>query len=147
MELKKVQVKPGLCKDFKDSYSPIVEMPSAHEDARGFIQPLVDESMQSAVIIVSKKGTVRANHYHLTDWHYCYVLSGSIDYYWRPAKSKDKPKCVTIKPKQLFFTPPDVEHAMHFTEDTEFLCLGGNPRAQESYEADVRRVEVFNPES
>jgi dTDP-4-dehydrorhamnose 3,5-epimerase-like enzyme len=143
MELTEVTVRTGLCKAFKETYNPIVKMPDTHEDARGFIQPLVDETMQSAVIIFSKKGTVRANHYHLTDWHYCYVLGGSIDYYWRPVGSEEKPQRVTIKAKQLFFTPPNVEH---FLEDTEFLCLGGNPRAQESYEADVRRVEVFTPQ-
>jgi dTDP-4-dehydrorhamnose 3,5-epimerase-like enzyme len=103
--------------------------------------------MKSAVLIRSKKGTVRANHFHHTDWHYCYVLKGKIDYYWRKANTKDKPERVTIGQDQLFFTPPMVEHAMHFTEDTDFLCLGRNPRDQETYEADITRVEVFQPKS
>ena len=57
----------------------------------GSIQPLVDENMKSAVLIASKKGTVRANHFHKTDWHYCYVMKGSIDYHYRPAGSKETP--------------------------------------------------------
>jgi hypothetical protein len=52
----------------------IVPLEKAHVDEGGEIQPLVDMDMKSCVLISSKKGTVRANHYHKTDWHYCYVL-------------------------------------------------------------------------
>ena len=60
-------------------------------DARGKIQPLVDMMMESAVMIESKKGSLRANHYHKTDWHYCYVISGAIEYHHRPTGSTDAP--------------------------------------------------------
>ncbi len=122
--------------------NPIVVLETPFEDARGGIQPLVDEDMKSAVLISSKKGTIRANHYHKTDWHYCYVLSGSIDYFYRAVGSTDKPQRVLIQPKQLFFTPPMLEHAMCFPEDTVFLCLGKNSREQKSYEADIVRVQL-----
>ena len=118
----------------------IVPLEPAHVDARGSIQPLVDAPMESCVLIASKRGTVRANHYHQTDWHYCYVVSGSIDYYWRPHGSSEKPKHVSIRTGQMFFTPPLVDHAMVFPEDTSFLTWGRNSRAQEVYEADVVRV-------
>ena len=125
--------------------NPIIEMEPAFADARGGIQPLVDEPMKSAVLISSKKGTVRANHFHKTDWHYCYVLSGKIDYYFRRVGSKEQAKRVMIKPGQLFFTPPMVDHAMVFAEDTTFLCLGRNSREQTSYEADIERIELVSP--
>jgi len=64
--------------------SVIVELEKPHVDDRGSIQPLVDVPMESCVLITSKKGTVRANHYHQTDWHYCYVVDGEIEYYERP---------------------------------------------------------------
>ncbi len=75
----------------------IVPTPKTFVDARGSIHPLVDVTMRSALLIHSKKGSVRANHYHKTDWHYCYVLSGSIDYHHRPVGSKAKPKVVRVK--------------------------------------------------
>jgi quercetin dioxygenase-like cupin family protein len=109
-------------------------------DGRGGIQPLVDVPMESCVLISSHKGSVRANHYHRTDWHYCYVLSGEIDYYYRPTGSSDKPQKETIRQGELFFTGPMVDHAMVFTQDTVFLTLGRNSRAQEVYEADVVRI-------
>ena len=124
----------------------IVDLEAPFADERGGIHPLVDADMKSAVLISSKRGTVRANHFHQTDWHYCYVLKGSIDYYHRPVGSTDEPKCVTIGTGQMFFTPPMVEHAMLFPEDTEFLTFGRNSRRQEVYEADVKRVTVYPPE-
>jgi hypothetical protein len=45
----------------------------------------------------------------------------------------------------MFFTPPMVDHAMVFPEDTVFLTLGRNPRDQESYESDVVRIDPINP--
>ena len=123
----------------------IVELEQPFADARGEILPLVDVPMESCVLITSKKGTVRANHYHKTDWHFCYVTSGAIDYYHRPHGSDEKPQKVTIKAGQMFFTPPLVDHAMVFTEDTSFLTFGRNSRSQEVYEADVVRIPPINP--
>lgn len=121
---------------------PIVPTEKAFTDARGSILPLADEEMKSAVLITSTKGSIRANHYHRTDWHYCYVLSGSIDYYFRPVDSQERPNHVTVKTGQIFFTPPMIAHAMCFPEDTVFVCLGRNSREQAAYEADVVRVDV-----
>ena len=118
----------------------IVKLEKAFVDMRGSIQPLVDLPMESAVLIHSKKGAVRANHYHQTDWHFCYVLSGSIEYLHRPTGTKAKPKAVFVKEGELFFTPPMVDHQMIFPEDASFLVLGRNSRAQPVYEADVVRI-------
>ena len=123
--------------------NPVCALDDAHSDDRGAIQPLVDGDMKSAVLIHSKAGTVRANHYHKEDWHYCYVLSGSIDYYHRPVGSKEAPEHFRIEAGQLFFTPALVEHAMVFPVDTDFLCLGKNSRDQDTYEADTVRVQVY----
>lgn len=123
----------------------IVPLEPAFVDARGAIQPLVDLPMESCVLISSKKGTVRANHYHQTDWHFCYVLSGSIEYYHRPHGSERVPEKVVIGSGQMFFTPPMVDHAMVFPEDTVFLTLGRNSRVQEVYEADVIRIPPIHP--
>jgi len=124
--------------------SVIVDLESPFVDERGAIQPLVDEDMKSCVLISSKKGTVRANHYHNTDWHYCYVMSGSIDYYHRPVGRSDEPEMVHVATGQVFFTPPMVEHTMVFPEDTVFLTLGRNSRSQEVYEADLQRVVLVD---
>jgi dTDP-4-dehydrorhamnose 3,5-epimerase-like enzyme len=131
----------------KTTWPKTVKVPlhAVFADSRGAIQPLVDMAMESCVLIDSKKGTVRANHYHKTDWHFCYVLSGEIEYYHRPTGSDAKPEKEVIHADELFFTPPMVDHAMVFTQDTVFLTLGRNSRAQEVYEADVVRIPPINP--
>ncbi len=122
----------------------IVDLPEAYRDERGAIQPLVDVPMESCVLITSKKGTARANHFHRTDWHYCYVLSGAIDYLHRAHGDDAPPKHTHISEGQMFFTPPMVDHTMVFLEDTVFLTWGRNSREQEIYEADVQRIEPLN---
>jgi len=124
----------------------VVKLEPQYEDTRGFIQPLVNFPIESCVIITSKKDTIRANHYHKTDWHFCYVLEGSIDYYHRPVGNTKPPKKVVIRTGELFFTPPMVEHAMVFHEETTFLTLGRNSREQKVYEADVVRTNLISPD-
>lgn len=120
----------------------IVPLDTPFTDARGIIQNLVLKPLNSAVVITSRKGTVRANHYHKTDWHYCFVVKGSIDYFHRPVGSIEEPKKISIRQGQLFFTPPMVEHAMVFTDDTVFMTLAHNVRTHENHEEDVVRVKL-----
>jgi quercetin dioxygenase-like cupin family protein len=122
-----------------------VDLPAAHIDERGAIQPLVDFPMKNVSLISSKKATVRSNHYHVTDWHYMYVLSGSFDYYFRPAGSSERPERITVKAGEMVFTPPMEEHATIFLEDTQIVVASRNPRDQEIYEADVKRVMLVDP--
>jgi len=123
---------------------PIVELETPFIDARGNIQPLVDRLMKSAVLINSKKGSLRANHYHKTDWHYCFVLNGEIEYYHRRTGSKKEPEILIVKKDQMVFTPPMVDHAMKFHEDTLFLTLSRNSRDQDTYEKDVVRINMLS---
>lgn len=123
---------------------PLVDLQKPFVDKRGSIQPLVDLMMRSAVLIESKAGSLRANHYHKTDWHYCYVISGSIDYYHRKFGTDTKPELLQVKQGEMVFTPPLVEHCMKFPIDTTFLTLSRNPRDQATYEADVVRVDLID---
>lgn len=125
---------------------PMVSLEKPFVDVRGAIQPLVDRMMKSAVMIESKAGSLRANHYHKTDWHYCYVISGRIDYFHRPTGSDAEPEMLAVEAGQMVFTPPMVDHGMTFPVDTVFLTLSRNPRDQATYEADVVRVDMLGTE-
>ena len=124
----------------------IVKLPDSHKDDRGYIQPLCDLNMKSASLIYSKPNTWRANHYHKKDWHYCYVVSGKIEYLHRPTGSKVEPKVIMVNQGEIIFTPPMIDHGMKFPEDTVFLTLSRNPRDQATYEADVVRVDFVSTE-
>ena len=124
---------------------PLVNLEKPFVDLRGSIQPLVDSIMKSAVMIQSKAGSLRANHYHKTDWHYCYVISGKIEYYYKELNSDKKTELIVVEKGNMVFTPPLVEHCMKFPEDTLFLTLSRNPRDQETYELDVIRTNLIDP--
>ena len=140
-------------KDFKlddESMWPktgLTDLDESHRDDSGEIQSLVNFPMKNISLISSKKGVVRSNHYHLTDWHYMYVLSGSFNYYYRPTNSDDELQSIKVKAGELIFTPPMEDHATVFLEDCKLLAMSRNPRDQEAYEEDVRRVILVNPDN
>ena len=125
--------------------TPLVNLGKPFVDKRGSIQPLVDLMMKSAVIIESKAGALRANHYHKTDWHYCYVIKGKIEYFHREVNSTKKPELIIVEKENMVFTPPMVEHCMKFPLDTLFLTLSRNPRDHKTYEEDVVRTNLIEP--
>ena len=109
-------------------------------DARGEILNLVDAPFESAAVITSVKGAVRANHYHRTDYHYSWLQSGGLIYYHRPVGDRNPPKRWVIKPGHIFFTPPMYEHSMQFTEESVLVVCARNNREMAHYEADTVRV-------
>ena len=56
-------------------------------------------------MIESKAGSLRANHYHKTDWHYCYVLSGKNKYFYRDLKSNKKPELLIVEKGAIWYLP------------------------------------------
>ena len=61
---------------------------TSFQDNRGMITSLTNIGCKNVSFIVSKKNTIRANHYHKTDWHFIYILKGSFNYYYKKIKSK-----------------------------------------------------------
>ena len=109
-------------------------------DARGEIRNLIDAPLTSAAVITSAKGAIRGNHYHKTDYHYCWLQSGGMIYYHRPVGSRRPPQRWTIKAGEMFYTPPRYEHAMHFTKKSVLFVFARNNREMANYEADTIRI-------
>jgi dTDP-4-dehydrorhamnose 3,5-epimerase-like enzyme len=123
--------------------TPIVTPPAAFADDRGEIQPLVDLPMKGGLLIRTRAGGIRANHYHKTDWHFIYVLKGQFDYHYRDVGDTATPTKIVVKQGELLWTPPMLEHAMLYTEETDIIVFSRNGRSQEEYEADVVRVKLI----
>lgn len=121
----------------------IVSLPMPYEDDRGSIQTLVNGGIHAVQVITSVAGSVRANHYHRSDSHYMYVVSGKMRYIERPAESSEEPTWTYVSAGQLVYTAPMVEHAVEFVEDTVFLNITGKSRDQGDYEGDLVRVKLF----
>ncbi len=126
-----------------DSYVPL-EPPFRNEAGR--IQNLLLRPCQSVAVLESRGGSVRANHYHKTDWHYTYVLSGRVYYFEREIGSEVIPNPTRYIAGQMFFTPPMKEHAMLFADYSIIVTMAKNERSHESHESDVVRVTFVTPE-
>jgi oxalate decarboxylase/phosphoglucose isomerase-like protein (cupin superfamily) len=109
-------------------------------DERGEIRNLLDAPLSSVAVITSVKGAVRGNHYHRTDSHYCWLQEGEMVYLHRPAGHAGAAGRWTIKAGQMFYTPPQYEHAMHFTRDSVLFVFARNNRDMANYEADTVRT-------
>ncbi len=121
------------------------------DDDRGIIEQLSKEGYDSVLRITSKKGTVRANHYHRQDSHVCYVVKGKIRYVEQDLLPDGSLNAASpqrewmIEQGQCFYTPPMVAHAMEFVEDTEFLAISPRTGDAKEYETDLIRLTVIDP--
>lgn len=115
-------------------------------DERGYITRLIDQDeypIRAVLYINSKVGTVRANHYHKTDSHYVYCLSGKFRYSEKDMTNpSSKLESVILEPGDVVLSRPMVAHAMEFLEDSVFLAFTTEPREQEKYEADLVRLKL-----
>ena len=121
------------------------EMRPPFNDDRGQILNILDEQIGSVSRIESRAGAVRADHYHKTDWHYCLLESGEVNYFHRPVGSLALPEHFTFGVGELFYTPPMFEHTMVFTKDSVMWCFAKNPRFSANYEADTVRIPTLAP--
>lgn len=118
----------------------IIPLRSPFVDERGAIQNLVDAPLGSALVITSKQGAIRGNHYHKTDFHYCWLQRGRMVYAHRLAGSREAYQRWVIGPGQLCYTPPMYEHIMEFTEESVIFAVARNSRTMADYEQDTVRL-------
>ena len=112
-------------------------------DNRGFISSIVDDKIQNISIIFSKKNSIRSNHYHKKDFHYMFVLSGEMHYFYSEINS-DKINHKLIKKNEVIFTPSKDVHLSFFPKNTTLLVASGFPRDKKTYEKDTVRLELLN---
>ena len=121
----------------------LVPLDMPFKDERGAIQNLLNASINGAAIITSKAGSVRSNHWHREDFHYLYVVSGSMEYYERDvgALNYSNQTPLIVCAGQMVFTPPNKVHKTIFIEDTVLLSFSKRNRDHVSHEEDVVRED------
>ena len=72
-------------------------------------------------MIESKKGTIRANHYHPQQEQKCLFTKGQIIEIFQDIINPNAPKITqVVNAGQLSIIKPNVAHTMVFTKDTTF---------------------------
>ena len=85
-------------------------------------------------LIDSKKGTIRANHYHPQQEQKCLFTKGQIIEIFQDIINPGAPKVTqVVNEGQLSVIKPNVAHTMVFTKDTTFLNLVRGERDHENY--------------
>lgn len=114
---------------------------SVIHDPRGDITPVAEGIWRFVMLLESKKGTVRANHWHKTDAHVMHIISGEAKYY---EENKDGELDIQLMgPGDSVFTGPGIPHAIEFLEDTLMVVCTKNPRDYESYMGDLVKKQIL----
>jgi len=104
-------------------------------DKRGKISNYeLPEPINLIGLIDSKKGTVRANHYHPIQEQKCLVTKGQFISVYQDLLNINSPKITHVVDEgQLIVTKPNTAHAMVFPKDTIFLNLVRGEREHDNY--------------
>ncbi len=104
-------------------------------DKRGVISNHeLTEPINLIGMIESKKGTIRANHYHPQQEQKCLFTKGQIIEIFQDIINPNSPKITqVVSAGQLSIIKPNVAHTMVFTKDTTFLNLVRGERDHENY--------------
>ena len=85
-------------------------------------------------LITSKKGTIRANHYHPQQEQKCLFTKGQIIEIFQDILNPNSPKITqVVNEGQMSIIKPNVAHTMVFTKDTTFLNLVRGERDHDNY--------------
>ena len=104
-------------------------------DERGKISNFdLPEPINMIGYIESKKGTMRANHYHPVQEQKCLLIKGQfISIYKDLVDEKSTKVTHVVNEGEMIVTQPNVAHTMIFTEDTIFLNLVRGEREHKNY--------------
>ena len=104
-------------------------------DSRGKISNHeLTEPINLIGLIDSKKGTMRANHYHPQQEQKCLFTKGQIIEVFQDLLNPNSPKITqVVNEGQLSVIKPNVAHTMVFTKDTAFLNLVRGEREHKNY--------------
>ena len=106
-----------------------------YKDIRGKISNHeLTEPINLIGLISSKKGTIRANHFHPQQEQKCLFTKGQIIEVFQDILNPGSPKVTqVVEEGQLSIIKPNVAHTMVFTKDTTFLNLVRGEREHDNY--------------
>ncbi len=104
-------------------------------DERGKISNYdLPEPINMIGYIESKKGTMRANHFHPVQEQKCLLIKGQFISIYKDLIDENATKVThVVNEGEMIVTQPNVAHTMVFTEDTIFLNLVRGEREHENY--------------
>jgi dTDP-4-dehydrorhamnose 3,5-epimerase-like enzyme len=126
----------------------IFKVEHPYEDARGRLDYWVmPQPVNWVGVATSKKGAVRANHWHPREQQKCLILSGKCVCVYKDLTKPDSPiKHHLAVEGDLVVTPPRVAHAVIYLEDTVFLNLVTGERDPTRWGTHTKAYPLVKPE-
>ena len=105
----------------------VVSISPSYSDARGEIIDILRNSViEYATLITSKRGSIRANHYHEHTFQYVYLLEGRMRVVAQmPGEPVEE---VMLEKGDLIVNMPHERHAFEAIDDCTMLVLTRGPR-------------------
>ena len=122
-------------KNLKRDLEYVLKGENEYVDDRGKISNHeLTEPINLIGLISSKKGTMRANHYHPQQEQKCLFTKGQIIEVFQDLLNPNSPKMTqVVNEGELSIIKPNVAHTMVFSKDTVFLNLVRGEREHENY--------------
>ena len=99
-------------------------------------------------LITSKKGTLRANHYHPEQEQKVLLISGKyISVFKDLSKTNSEIKHHLITTGDLVITPPNVAHTMIFLDDSVLINLVNGEREHEKFGQHTIPHQLVDPKN
>ena len=109
------------------------------ENDAGWIQNLAEHPVGGVAVLFCKAGSSRSHHWHKTDSHDLYVLSGSMRYVESALPISGLPYQRTIVAGEMVRTGRHIMHSTYFPVDTSLISLSAHARTKAEHEADLVR--------
>ena len=111
-------------------------------DERGSIWDLVsDDTIHHSGFLISKKNSIRGNHFHKEQKQYTLVLKGKMQISIKNLLDPNsKLEIFELNKMEIILIPPFHYHSLHALEDSECLIFTSKSRTNMGYEEDTFRV-------
>ncbi|OGJ13351.1 hypothetical protein A3K82_00445 [Candidatus Pacearchaeota archaeon RBG_19FT_COMBO_34_9] len=113
-----------------------------HADERGEITDLLNETINHVGLITTKKGVVRAKHYHKQSVQSSYILKGKFEVIVANPKNLDERERFVLNSGEIIIINPNIVHVFRALEDSDMIDMISLSRAGTGYEDDVVRVNI-----
>ena len=136
-------------KKFDNSLEYIFRGKNEFVDERGKISNYeLPEPINLIGYIESKKGTIRANHFHPIQEQKCLLVKGQFISIYKDLLNKNSIKVThVVNEGDMIVTKPNVAHTMVFTKDSIFLNLVRGEREHKNYGVTHTIKHVFVDEN
>tara|TARA_Y100000034_G_C6672313_1_gene295216 strand:- start:98 stop:526 length:429 start_codon:yes stop_codon:yes gene_type:complete len=129
--------------EIRNIWEDVKEPLERHADERGSIVDVFYKNhIEHVAVINSKPNTIRGNHYHKCSTQHILIISGSLEYWYKPVNSDEPSKMVVANAGDMISTPPNEIHAIVVKEDgNQSIVFSEGTRGGVDYESDTFRVE------